>query len=153
MVLRLMFALPGVHDLLVTVVRAIAEASPSNLAPAKGCQDDTTSPSASNAARQSAPMRPTHSANARDDREAPLLSVGTKQEHKDDSGVSQQDRKLRESVALRCRPAAKVLRALSTSNGTFRFYTTRILALQRFAFVGHASPQRRKHQAPVAIST
>src|SRR6185312_1281678 len=55
--------LPGVHDLLVTVAHAIAEKHLSaNLAPAKGCQNHTASPSASSAARQSAPTRPPHPA-------------------------------------------------------------------------------------------
>src|SRR5262245_18526790 len=39
----LLRALPGVHDLLVTVV---CGSSSANLAPAQGCQDHTTSPSA-----------------------------------------------------------------------------------------------------------
>jgi len=44
----LLRALPGVHDFLVTVV---CETS-ANLAPAKGCQDHTTSPSTRNITRQ-----------------------------------------------------------------------------------------------------
>src|SRR5215470_13050615 len=46
MVYGLLRALPGVHDLLVTVVR---RSSPATLASAKGCQDHTTSPSATSA--------------------------------------------------------------------------------------------------------
>src|SRR5262249_43099258 len=43
MVYGLLRALPGVRDLLVTVMRG---SSPAHLAPAQGCQDHTTSPSA-----------------------------------------------------------------------------------------------------------
>ena len=39
--------LPGVHDLLVTVARAMRKHLFADLAPAKGCQDHTSSPSAS----------------------------------------------------------------------------------------------------------
>ena len=45
-------ALPGVHDLLVTVIGAM-QSIVANLTPAKGRQDHTTSPSAHNIARQS----------------------------------------------------------------------------------------------------
>jgi hypothetical protein len=53
-------ALPGVHDVLVTVIGAM-QSIVANLAPAKGRQDHTTSPSASRAARQAAQPRPPHS--------------------------------------------------------------------------------------------
>src|SRR5689334_10053127 len=44
------------------------------LTPASGCQDHTTSPSASALARRARPTRPSHpAANVRDDREAPLM--------------------------------------------------------------------------------
>jgi len=46
-----------------------------SLTSASGCQDHTTSPSASSAVRLAASKRPPHPApNVRDDREAPLLS-------------------------------------------------------------------------------
>src|SRR6185437_7966405 len=47
---------------LVTVARAMRKHLSANLAPAKGCQDNATSPSASSAARQSARLRPSHPA-------------------------------------------------------------------------------------------
>jgi len=45
--LRLIRDLPGVHDFLVTVARAMRTHLSANLTPAKGCQDHTISPSAS----------------------------------------------------------------------------------------------------------
>ena len=67
-------ALPGVHDVLVTVIGAM-QSIVANLAPAKGRQDHTTSPSASTSLVRQQPTRPSHPAPyTRDDREAPLLS-------------------------------------------------------------------------------
>ena len=53
-------ALPGVRDVLVTVIGEM-QSIVANLAPAKGRQNHTTSPSASRAARQAAQPRPSHS--------------------------------------------------------------------------------------------
>jgi len=50
MVYDFLRALPGVHDLLVTVAR---ETHPANLTPAQGCQDHTPSPSAGHITRRS----------------------------------------------------------------------------------------------------
>jgi hypothetical protein len=51
--------LPGVHDVLVTVIGAM-QSIVANLTPAKGRQDHTTSPSATVAARLATPSRPSH---------------------------------------------------------------------------------------------
>ena len=65
--------LPGVHDLLVTVIGAMPSIV-ANLTPAKGRQDHTTSPSAHASFVCRGHSRPSHPApNVRDDREAPLL--------------------------------------------------------------------------------
>ena len=65
--------LPGVHDLLVTVIGAMPSIV-ANLTPAKGRQDHTTSPSAHASFVCRGHWRPSHPApNVRDDREAPLL--------------------------------------------------------------------------------
>ena len=53
--------LPGVHDVLVTVIGAM-QSIVANLTPAKGRQDHTTSSSATAAARLAAPSRPSHPA-------------------------------------------------------------------------------------------
>ena len=53
-------ALPGVRDVLVTVIGEM-QSIVANLAPAKGRQNHTTSPSACRAARQAAQPRPPHS--------------------------------------------------------------------------------------------
>ena len=64
--------LPGVHDLLVTVIGAMPSIV-ANLTPAKGRQDHTTSPSAHASFVCRGHSRPSHPApNVRDDREAPL---------------------------------------------------------------------------------
>src|SRR5271169_1454251 len=64
-------ALPGEPGFVATIIckRRLA-----NLTPASGCQDHTTSPSASSSARLASPKRPPHSdPNVRDDRDTPLL--------------------------------------------------------------------------------
>ena len=66
-------ALPGVHDVLVTVIGAM-QSIVANLTPAKGRQDHTTSPSA-----QAALVARTHTSTAsrltcRDDRDTPLVA-------------------------------------------------------------------------------
>ena len=62
-------ALPGVHDLLVTVA---CGSSSADLAPAQGCQDHTSSPSALRRSPRVAP-RPSHPASyVRDDGDTPL---------------------------------------------------------------------------------
>ena len=66
-------ALPGVHDFSVTVIGAM-QSIVANLAPAKGRQDHTPSPSAHASFVCRGHLRPSHPApNVRDDREAPLL--------------------------------------------------------------------------------
>jgi hypothetical protein len=66
-------ALPGVRDVLVTVIGAM-QSIVANLTPAKGRQDHTPSPSASRHSSDDV-KRPSHPAPyTRDDREAPLLS-------------------------------------------------------------------------------
>jgi len=82
----LLRALPGVRDLIVTVACGHQSA---RLAPAQGCQDHTPSPSARppSVRRQGCVHRiPIH---VRDGRETPPRRIRTKQEHKDESDVSQ----------------------------------------------------------------
>src|SRR6516225_11549196 len=63
--------LPGVHDLLVTVIGAMPSIV-ANLTPAKGRQDHTTSPSAHASFVCRGHLRPSHPApNVLDDRERP----------------------------------------------------------------------------------
>jgi len=57
----LLRALPGVHDFLVTVIGAM-QSIVANLAPAKGCQNHTTSPSAKSIDRLAMLPRPPHPA-------------------------------------------------------------------------------------------
>jgi hypothetical protein len=72
----LLRALPGVHDFLVTVIGAM-QSIVANLAPAKGCQDHTTSPSALVPLVVRHDRRPSHPAlNVRDDAYAPLAEAG-----------------------------------------------------------------------------
>jgi len=59
MVLTLLRALLGVHDFIVTVA---CRSSSTDLTPAKGRQDHTTSPSAKCIARPTMPSRPSHPA-------------------------------------------------------------------------------------------
>ena len=67
-------ALPGVHDLLVTVA---ARSSPADLAPAKGCQDHTSSSVRKKRRSSREALRPSHPAlNVRDDAYAPLVEAG-----------------------------------------------------------------------------
>ena len=65
-------ALPGVHDLLVTVAREVVDFT--RLAPAQGCQDHTTLPSERNAARLTTSLSSIASRRTfRDDAHTPLL--------------------------------------------------------------------------------
>ena len=73
MVLTVSFVLSSVTGL--SCHRRWRKISSANLASASGCQDHTTSPSASSAFRLVASRRPLRPApNVRDDREAPLIS-------------------------------------------------------------------------------
>src|SRR5215470_16916321 len=73
MVYDLFRALPGVRDLVVTVA---CRSSPANLAPAQGCQDHTTSPSAVIITRQSICCVHRIPSRVRDDASAPRAESG-----------------------------------------------------------------------------
>src|SRR5215470_19687189 len=77
MVYDLFRALPGVRDLVVTVA---CRSSPANLAPAQGCQDHTTSPSANRATSSGSHIR-VHRIppRVRDDASAPRAESGRPQ--------------------------------------------------------------------------
>ena len=71
-------ALPGVHDLLVTVA---GRSSPADLAPAKGCQDHTSSSVRKKRRSSREALRPSHPAlNVRDDAYAPLVEAGRRED-------------------------------------------------------------------------
>src|SRR5262249_47267787 len=74
----LLRALPGVHDVLVTVIGAM-QSIVANLTPAKGRQDHTTSPSALVPLVLRLDLRPSHPAlNVRDDARRPSCRGGTR---------------------------------------------------------------------------
>jgi hypothetical protein len=74
----LLRALPGVRDVLVTVISAM-QSIVANLTPAKGRQDHTTSPSALMPLVLRHDQRPSHPAlNVRDAAYAPLVECGTR---------------------------------------------------------------------------